>query len=205
MAWTPCKGISVGLAAWLLMAGPLLAGCGSREEPGEAKAALYAREVQGNLFDTTPVRGDMKPLRYARGSFTYRCSECHTDFEPAPVQEALQGEHAGIQATLDHGRNTRCLNCHHPENRNAYVAHDGSEIPADQPAQLCGKCHGTILADWEAGVHGRQNGYWDRSIGPRTKLMCVQCHDPHAPAFRPMTPDAPPVYSRFAAKPPAAH
>ena len=38
----------------------------------------------------------------------------------------------------------------------------------------------------QAGVHGRQNGHWNKAMGERTKLRCIQCHDPHYPLFQPM-------------------
>ena len=47
-------------------------------------------------------------------------------------------------------------------------------------------------------MHGRQNGYWNPAMGEKTKLRCIQCHDPHNPRFQPMTPVPPPVYNRFA-------
>ena len=53
----------------------------------------------------------------------------------------------------------------------------------DSP-QLCGSCHGPTLEDWEAGAHGRISGYWNRSLGPITRQLCVNCHNPHSPAFQ---------------------
>jgi predicted CXXCH cytochrome family protein len=37
-------------------------------------------------------------------------------------------------------------------------------------------------------VHGRTDGYWDEERGPVHRKKCIQCHDPHAPAFGAMTP-----------------
>lgn len=109
-------------------------------------------------------------------------------------------EHKDIK--LEHGNNRFCLNCHHPTNRNAFVDYDGAEIAQADVVMLCAKCHGTIYRDWQAGVHGRQNGYWNRSMGEKTKLQCIQCHDPHSPKFKPMTPLAPLRYPPRAANPP---
>ena len=55
---------------------------------------------------------------------------------------------------------------------------------------MCGSCHGPTYRDWEAGVHGRTSGYWDRSLGPMDRKACVNCHNPHAPHF-PGRPPAP--------------
>lgn len=185
--------VNASLAALMLMF--LAAGCTQDEE--EQAQALFEREVAGNVFDTTPVRGAFRPLRYRRTGFEYKCSECHKSIEPPDRQNPILAEHAHIAEAFDHGMNTVCTNCHHPEQRNDYVDHDGSVISSENPARLCAKCHGPIYRDWQHGVHGRQNGYWDARQGERVKLLCIQCHDPHFPKFAPMTPDPPPIRSRL--------
>lgn len=79
-----------------------------------------------------------------------------------------------------------------------------TEIAQADVVQLCAKCHGTIYRDWEAGVHGRQNGYWDAAKGEKTRLRCIQCHDPHSPQFKDMKPLPPLKYPARAANAPAA-
>lgn len=136
--------------------------------------------------DLTPVRQpNLKPLYEAAG-FTYQCVECHRII-PSP-SETLRTltQHTEIQ--LHHGINTRCFNCHHPENRNAFVDDFGDEIAWSEPQQLCAKCHGPVYRDWQAGSHGRINGYWDQAKGAQRKLRCIECHDPHAPPFQRMQP-----------------
>ena len=43
--------------------------------------------------------------------------------------------------------------------------YDGAEIAQADVVKLCAKCHGTIYRDWQAGVHGRQNGFWNAEHG----------------------------------------
>ena len=69
-------------------------------------------------------------------------------------------------------------------------------------ALLCGKCHGTIYRDWQAVVHGRPNGFWNPALGGKTRLRCLECHDPHQPKFKPMPPLAPLRYPPRAPHPP---
>lgn len=193
-AWGPG---SAGRTAWLglLLCLALFWGC-APDPLGQTYPGLYERQVAGNVFDTTPVRGALRPLRHRHAGYEYKCSECHSAMAAPKRQNVQYPEHARI--VLNHGLNTNCLNCHHPTDRNAYVGYEGDVIPADQPARLCAKCHGPQFRDWERGVHGRQNGYWDKTRGERTKLFCIQCHDPHNPHFQLMTPSPPPVFNRFA-------
>jgi hypothetical protein len=141
-------------------------------------------------------------LDLVKAGWTYNCMECHKLF---PARWHYDGrpfnEHKNIK--LDHGNNRFCLNCHHPTNRNAFVDYDGSEIAEADVVKLCAKCHGTIYRDWQAGVHGRENGYWNTTMGDKTKLRCIQCHDPHSPKFKPLKPLPPLRYPPRAANPPS--
>lgn len=151
-------------------------------------------------LDKTPPRST-KGLDLVKAGWSYNCMECHKLF-PARwhYDDRPFNEHKNIQ--LDHGNNRFCLNCHHPTNRNAFVDYDGAEIAEADVVKLCAKCHGTIYRDWQAGVHGRANGYWDAQAGPKTKLRCIQCHDPHSPKFKEMKPLPPLRYPTRGANPP---
>lgn len=140
-----------------------------------------------------PVRGEVGPLRLERTGFTYSCMECHQSIETRRGPKRLLAEHEDI--ILDHGRNNDCLNCHHPENRDAYVDYADGEISSKTPQLLCAKCHGPTYRDWEAGIHGRRSGHWDLAAGEQKRLACIQCHDPHRPQFAPMAPMPGPAYA----------
>jgi hypothetical protein len=150
-------------------------------------------------LDKTPPRAT-KGLDLVRMGWTYNCMECHTLFPAKWHYDRPLNEHKDIK--LEHGNNRFCLNCHHATNRNAFVDYDGAEIAQADVVQLCAKCHGTTHRDWQAGVHGRQNGFWKAEMGEKTKLRCIQCHDPHSPKFQAMTPLAPLRYPPRAAHSP---
>ncbi|MCC7373996.1 MAG: hypothetical protein IT581_05030 [Verrucomicrobiales bacterium] len=154
-------------------------------------------------LDKTPPRAT-KGLDLVKAGWAYNCMECHKLF-PARWhyggEDRPFNEHKDIH--LEHGNNRFCLNCHHPANRNAFVDYDSSEIAQADVVQLCAKCHGTIYRDWQAGVHGRQNGFWKPDLGDKTKLRCIQCHDPHSPKFKEMKPLPPLRYPARAVNPPA--
>jgi uncharacterized CHY-type Zn-finger protein len=99
--------------------------------------------------------------------------------------------------TLTHGgANIWCLDCHNSEDRNKLQKLNGEELTFNQSQLLCGQCHGPILTDWENGAHGRTNGYWNLDMdtqGATIRLLCVECHFPHAPAFPSRMPKPGPV------------
>ncbi|MFH1748151.1 MAG: hypothetical protein ABIG44_14030 [Planctomycetota bacterium] len=137
------------------------------------------------------------------GSRTYRCSDCHRLFPPQTYTTNMLVLHH--QIILKHGINDRCLSCHHPDDRDAFVDDKGDKIPYDQPQLLCSKCHGPVYRDWQHGVHGRSNGYWDTRRGPLMRLKCIECHDPHRPPFPPMRPAPPPNTLRMGKQSPIKH
>lgn len=113
------------------------------------------------------------------------CKSCHEGTEGMqgnPVDKGVFHE----KIALKHGRNRHCFNCHHrlqPENFSDY---DGAPIKLADVQLLCAKCHGTTFRDWNNGSHGRRSGFWDASKGKLKTLVCIACHDPHWPVFKPM-------------------
>jgi len=136
--------------------------------------------------DPAPVRKVSPRPAYVVAGFTYACSDCHRVIAAVAQGSRMPMQHKEIE--LKHGINTRCLNCHHPTNRDVFVDDFGNAIPWDQPQLLCAKCHGPVYRDWQHGAHGRLNGYWDKNRGPQTRRRCVECHDPHAPPFPSLKP-----------------
>ncbi len=155
-----------------------------------------------SALDCTPPR-QMKGLTLTKLGWTYNCMECHKLLPARWHYDRPMAEHGSIK--LDHGNNRFCLNCHHPSNRSAFVDYDGSEIAEADVVLLCAKCHGPTYRDWQAGVHGRRNGYWNVAKGARTQLRCIQCHDPHQPKFKELKPLPPLQYPARAAGAPVAH
>lgn len=151
--------------------------------------------VDTHLDRTSPRQ--TKGLDLAKMGWSYNCMECHKLLPAKWHYDRRMVEHENIH--LEHGNNRYCLNCHHPTNRNAFVDYDGAEIAEQDVVQLCAKCHGTIYRDWKEGVHGRRNGFWNKSKGVQTQLRCIQCHDPHQPKFKSMKPMAPLRYPERAA------
>ncbi len=133
------------------------------------------------------------------------CRACHGQEKDFPVnfkrREALL-VHRNIQ--LNHGGvRVWCLDCHSPDNRNFLLPlSDGNPIPFDKSYLLCGKCHGTKFRDWRNGIHGKRTGNWN---GAKSYFLCVSCHDPHEPKFKPIQPLPPPHKPRTPKESQAKH
>jgi uncharacterized CHY-type Zn-finger protein len=99
--------------------------------------------------------------------------------------------------TLVHGGgNLWCFDCHDAEDRDKLVMQSGELLSFNDSQYLCGSCHGPILRDWTAGIHGKTVGFWDPQAGEEeetVRMLCVECHDSHRPAFRLAKPMAAPV------------
>lgn len=112
------------------------------------------------------------------------CSECHKLFTTPPGENKALVQHKDI--VMNHGMNTRCLNCHDGDDRDKLVLHDGTTVSYSDTPRLCSQCHGTVYRDWQLGTHGKTLGSWDVKDEKHRRLTCNECHEPHSPAYRPM-------------------
>ena len=139
------------------------------------------------------------------------CTVCHGTDHPPKLEYAADGTvimpkaHQNLLA-MAHGRSNRndnCFNCHDSHKLTQLVTREGTTLKFEQATLLCASCHGPTYRDWEVGVHGRTNGYWNRAMGPSERQECTSCHDPHAPAFPQFIPlPAPrPLHPNAAASP----
>jgi len=171
------------LACWFLWGADLV------EIPTTKAAIVPAAELS-----TAPRREILSdPPTIELDGFKRTCMECHRLFPARDVAPGKLLKHTHI--VLDHGINNLCRNCHDVEDRDRLVLHDGVPIDYDDVVVLCAKCHGPTFRDWERGMHGRTNGYWDAAQGQPRQLGCTECHDPHnprVPAMDPMSPLPPP-------------
>ena len=102
---------------------------------------------------------------------------------------ALVDAHDDI--VLKHDEEHRwCLDCHDATNRDVLHLASGEPVPFAESYRLCGQCHGEKYRDWRVGVHGRRVGQWN---GAKQYLLCVHCHNPHQPRYKPMAPKPAPL------------
>lgn len=135
---------------------------------------------------------------------TVSCSTCHTIRQPNHLNKtvkSLDEFHSGM--AFSHGT-VSCLSCHNSNDYDALKLADGTRVEFTDVMTLCAQCHGPQMRDYQHGVHGGMNGYWDLTRGPQVKNNCVDCHNPHAPQFPKMQPTFKPK-DRFLEPPGAEH
>jgi hypothetical protein len=147
--------------------------------------------VEASVTNTATVRTNLAELmRRGADLSDFDCYGCHDKKKPPQLRFdahhnlVVPEEHSDI--VMGHGRHNRnnlCYNCHDEANLEGLQTRDGRELKLSESTPLCGSCHGPTYRDWEAGVHGRISGYWNRQLGPIVRQDCVSCHNPHSPAF----------------------
>lgn len=140
----------------------------------------------------TPSAPQVTTTTPAGKSIQIQCSVCHSSREPNPTNTAakLDDFHQGL--SFAHGT-VGCLSCHDAGDYDRLHLADGAPLPFERTMDLCGQCHGPQRRDYEHGAHGGMSGHWDLTRGGRTRNHCVDCHDPHAPAYPKVRPVFAPV------------
>ena len=124
------------------------------------------------------------------------CGSCHSNFKPnLEIRSGAQLKqfHQGLVFT--HGKLT-CLTCHNAPNYNLLRLAGEQPLDFSEAQTLCSQCHSKQSNDYEHGAHGGMNGHWNLARGARVRKQCIDCHDPHAPAFPAMVPTFKP-HDRF--------
>ncbi len=155
-------------------------------------STAFSFETKTSDYPKNPHKTDIPeyfvpPPPFSEGIFP--CSDCHADMEVNKERRELEMSHEDIE--LKHaGPRQWCFDCHNPNDRDKLRLIDGLLINFDESYLLCGQCHGTIFRDWKAGVHGKRTGEWN---GKKLYRLCVHCHNPHQPRFKPLKPKPPPI------------
>ncbi len=149
---------------------------------GTGVPSMVVVEVDASQIDSSPIRqmlGDSPTARI--GGVDQSCTACHGALLGTTRRNAPLAQHQHVK--LNHGINDDCLNCHDAEERDKLALRTGQKISFKMSHQLCAQCHGTTYRDWQDGMHGKTLGSWQLQSRQRRSLKCVECHDPHAPAF----------------------
>jgi hypothetical protein len=165
--------------------GLLLFPCCEHHEERELPPPLAAMEQEPG------DKVEVPPPEFEDGIFP--CTDCHDpEIGYNATRRELKMVHSEIE--LRHDEEHRwCLDCHDAENRDMLRLASGQLVEFTESYLLCGQCHGDKYRDWRAGAHGRRSGEWN---GVKTYLLCVHCHNSHAPAFGKLDPRPAPVPPR---------
>jgi len=186
------------LTVLLCLGVALLAGC-DHSDASAARPVASMAESAGSNNDTASiyrvvVQQPEGPPRVIVGEsedgllLTASCTTCHNSREPNVKNNSandLDIFHQGL--VYAHGSRS-CLSCHNPNDYDTLRLADGQSVQYSNVMDLCAQCHGPQTRDYNRGAHGGMTGYWDLTRGPRVRKNCINCHDPHAPAYQSMTP-----------------
>lgn len=188
--------LAIAASTWWLHAAPPSA---TSQPAGSAAGTGSAGTTPPAHYPVVILPGPSTPtvltnaLNHGGEPVTVACSTCHTTRPPNVARHAsaeLTEFHQGL--AYRHG-DLSCLSCHNATNYDTLRKADSTALSYPNVIELCGQCHGPQLRSYKAGAHGGMTGYWDRSRGPRERNNCVNCHDPHAPAYPRVKPVFAPV------------
>ena len=164
----------------------ILSGCGKSKIAEKLQKADTTKTVNKALQNSQLLAIALPP--FSEG--IYPCSKCHAKRVPNTERRELKW-HLEINKIYNHDKENRwCLDCHDAKNRDSLRLASGKLLDFKRSYKLCGQCHGDKLRDWKVGVHGKRTGYWN---GKKQYFLCVNCHNPHSPRFKPIKPEPAPV------------
>jgi doubled CXXCH motif protein len=142
-----------------------------------------------NIKNQPPAQNFPVPRPPWSDDLSFPCSQCHAHMQPPNAKRRVLTEYH-TEIVLHHAEGQRwCTDCHNLKNRDKLRLVSGELIDFTESYRLCGQCHGDKLRDWKVGVHGKRTGNWN---GDKQYLLCVHCHNPHDPKFKPLKPMPPP-------------
>ena len=113
---------------------------------------------------------------------SYNCTECHTESIEDLKQPNLgeKAAHWNIKLVHASAETMNCATCHTSNDMDNLHSLTNSTIDFNYSYKVCSQCHQQEFKDWKGGAHGKQLGGW---APPRLSNTCVNCHNPHQPAF----------------------
>ncbi len=166
---------------------------GSRDRAQIEPQTLAPPRFATTIRRPEPPAGASAGLDERGRQVSIACMVCHSTRTPnarnatmADLDEFHQGMHVA------HGGLT-CLSCHNADDYGALRLAGGARIEFADVQTLCAQCHAKIVRSYDHGAHGGMTGYWDLNRGGRVRNGCLDCHDPHAPAFPQMIPTFKPI------------
>ncbi|SNR77507.1 Cytochrome c7 [Lutibacter agarilyticus] len=151
----------------------------------ESENTTLTSEIYNEGIKTVTVNEDgydfLIPERKSQIA-SYNCTECHTE----PIENLKQHQldekaaHWNIKLVHASAETMNCATCHTSSDMDNLHSLTNSTIDFNYSYKVCSQCHQQEFKDWKGGAHGKQLGGW---APPRLSKTCVNCHNPHQPAF----------------------
>lgn len=144
-----------------------------------ANTLQQLKTVMAQIHDSVSV---LIPERISQMK-SYPCSNCHSkSIEQLSLEKKANEKMAHWDIKIVHGNEDvmNCFTCHGKSNLDELISLTNKPIVFDASFKLCSQCHSTQYKDWVGGSHGKRLGGW---APPRIINSCVNCHNPHKPAF----------------------
>ncbi|MFN3323491.1 MAG: cytochrome C [Bryobacteraceae bacterium] len=112
----------------------------------------------------------------------FPCSSCH-DVPLAQMTRREAGKRAAHwDVVIEHAGPAvmQCATCHLDQDMNSLRSLSGDKVSLNHSYQVCAQCHSRQASDWAGGAHGKRVAGW---APPRVVESCVECHNPHQPAW----------------------
>ncbi|MDY8134921.1 cytochrome c3 family protein [Aquimarina sp. 2201CG5-10] len=155
----------------------------------EAKSKNY----HGTTISSESLIEGIETLKITEGEHTfliperksqiksYKCTECHNQpLSKMQSNDGLKKAHWDIKLSHADVNTMNCITCHNGDDMDNLKSLTGNTIDFNRSYKLCSQCHTNQFEDWKGGAHGKKVAGW---APPRASMTCVNCHDPHKPAF----------------------
>lgn len=145
----------------------------------EGTNAPLTHPLEGLEFEAFPEQTKQGRIYLEKREKSLRhfpCTECHVQGQIKNKENPHQDQ------SLNHAefKEMNCFSCHNKNERN-FLRSNEKRLPFQLSPQLCYQCHSQQYQDWKHGAHGKRIGVW---AGKRVIQSCVDCHNPHDPAWK---------------------
>ena len=115
-------------------------------------STLACQVCHTNITDFPHPQNSAQSAREYTLEYKDTCQQCH----PSQVQETMDGAHSKL-AQQGNPNTPICASCHNAHTQESILKDaNGDPAPSERPkiANICAKCHSTIVAEYANSVHG---------------------------------------------------
>jgi hypothetical protein len=147
---------------------------GARIDAAFETDALVAVDLKGQRFAIRSRQAEMDK---------FPCHRCHKVPLAQMKHDGKDGKpraHWNVKLKHADDQVMSCSTCHLQTDLNQLRTLENKPVSLDSSYRTCAQCHSKQASDWAGGAHGKRVGGW---APPRVAKTCVECHNPHGPAW----------------------